>query len=450
LGLAEVAVEKALRAGATEAEAYVSRSTEIKVDFSNSSGSDCNQSVKSTDLVGIGLRVILGKRIATFSTSIPEEKEIDRAASTAVKIARVSPEDPHWQHLNSEFGYSSASGFYDKTVENLENSEMIEEMNLALERVTEYDKRVKPMQSSLSRTLSRVSIANSSNMSNEFKETGIRFVVDVQARDGNLKSTGTAHCEKTYWKEVDVEIQADEAAKRAVEFLKAETMPNCKTSLIIRNQVFASILGIMLSGPINAEWVQKGRSILSGKMNARIASDKFNLVDDGLLHGGWATKPFDDEGHPTQKTQIVEDGILKNYLYDTYTALQANTNSTGNARRDSYSAPPTPAPSNLILKPGRTGFEAIIQETKNGIYIEETIGDWLSDPISGRLSATITHGHLVENGKLTKTIKGMVFSGDFYQILAKGIEAVGTDISNYGQIYSPSVKIAEITVAGKD
>ncbi|UCE44065.1 MAG: TldD/PmbA family protein, partial [Candidatus Bathyarchaeota archaeon] len=118
-------------------------------------------------------------------------------------------------------------------------------------------------------------------------------------------------------------------------------------------------------------------------------------------------------------------------------------------QRPSYWMNPQPSPSNLILKPGETSPEEIIQETRKGIYIEETIGEWLSNPVSGNLNATVTHGYLIENGELAKPVKGVVISGNFYEILKDGIAIIGNDLRNSGQNYSPTVKLSQLTVAGK-
>ncbi|RLI20590.1 TldD/PmbA family protein, partial [Candidatus Bathyarchaeota archaeon] len=232
-------------------------------------------------------------------------------------------------------------------------------------------------------------------------------------------------------------------------FLKAKPIKSQKIPVIVRNQVFASILGVILSGPITADWVQKGRSPLSNKLETQVAAQKISIVDDGTLRGGWRTRPFDDEGHPTQRTAIIENGILKNYLYDSYTALKDNVKSTGNAFRGRYWMPPQPSPTNLMLEAGDVSPEEMIEETKGGVFIEETIGEWLSNPISGNLNATITHGYLIENGELTTPVKGIVMSGNLYEILKDGIELIGNDLRNNMQNYSPTVKLKEITIAGK-
>jgi len=167
------------------------------------------------------------------------------------------------------------------------------------------------------------------------------------------------------------------------------------------------------------------------------------------MRGGVRTRPFDDEGHSTRITPIIEKGTLKNYLYDTYTALKENVRSTGNAQRYYYWMSPLPSPSNLILKPGKASLEEMIQETKNGIFVENTIGEWLSNPVSGNLNATVTHGYIIKNGELTEPIKGIVISGSFYELLKSGIETVGNDPRNSMQCYSPTVKLTQLTIAGK-
>lgn len=442
--LAEFAVKKALSMGATEAEAYIQRAKTIRVEFSNEI-----ENFATTEPLGISLRVALGKKTAMHSTSILNESEIGEAVTKAVKIAKVAPDDPNWKHVNKKFGKAPAEGYYDETCEKLDYGEIVENLNSAINHITKHDKRVKPTRGALVISISNVSIANTHNESSERKETSIFVMMGAKAEEAGLKSTGTEHREARFWKEINFEDLAVKAAEKATKFLKAKPIASGKMSVIIRNQVFASILGVILSGPINADWVQQGRSPLANKLKSQVASENINIIDDGIMRGGWQTRPFDDEGHPTQKTPVIEKGVLKNYLYDTYTALKANVESTGNAHRYFYWMAPQPLPNNLILNPGKASSEEMIQETKKGIYIEETIGEWLSNPVSGNLYATVTHGYLVENGELAEPIKGVVISGNFYEVLRNGIEMIGNDLRNRKQFYSPTVKLTQLTIAGE-
>ena len=442
--LAELAVKKAVSQGATEAEAYMQKTKSILIGFS-----DTVENFKVVESIGIGLRVVLGKRIAMYSTSILDENEVKEAAAKAVKIAKVAPEDPNWKHMNKKFGKTSVEGYYDKTLENLEFETIIDTLNSAVKTMKDYDKRVKPTRGFLITQISDISISNSYGEDCERKETSIGVWMTTKAGESGMESSGNEHQEARFWKEVDFEDLSVKVAKKAIEFLKAKPISSCKTSVIVRNQIFGNILGLILGTTINADWVQKGRSPLSNKLGSKIASENVSFADDGVLKGGLHTRPFDDEGHPTQRTPVIEKGILKNYLYDTYTGFKDNVESTGNAQRPAYWTKPQPLPNNLLLKPGKTSAEEIIAETKQGIYIEEAIGEWLSNPVSGNLNATVTHGYLVKNGKLAEPIKGVVISGNFYELLKSGIEIIGNDVRNSAQNYSPTVKLKELAIAGE-
>jgi len=440
----EFAIKKALKMKATEAEAYTQKTKTIRVEFDEKI-----KSLKTIESTGIGLRVALGKKTAMYSTSVLDENRIGEAVTKAVKTAKVAPEDPSWRHMNRKFGNASAEGYYDGEIGNLSYQEIVGTLLSSVNLIKDYDKRVKPTRGILNITRANISVANTYNESAERSETNVEIWMRTKAEEYGMESTGNEHQEARFWKEVNFEDIASKAAEKAVKFLKAKPIPSGKTSVIIRNQVFASILGVILGYPVTADWVQKGRSPLANKLGSQIASENISIVDDGVMPKGWRTKPFDDEGCPTQRTPIIEKGVLRNYLYDTYTALKDQVKSTGNAQRLFYWIKPQTLPNNLILKTGDASSEEIIRETKHGIYIEETIGEWLSNPVSGNLNATVTHGYLVENGELTKPIKGVVISGNFYELLKNGIEIIGKDLRNSSENYSPTVKITELTFAGE-
>lgn len=448
--LADLAVKKALNAGATEAEAYVQRTNTIFATFA-----DKIENLKTVESTGIGLRVAIGKKTAIYSTSVLDEKEISEVSMRAVKIAKVTSEDSHWNHFNKKFAKTSVEGCYDKRLENPDYKEIAETLMSAVGCMKDYDKRVRPTRSFLAIALENVSVANNYKESSERRETEIGVFLACKVQEAGMNSTGAEQQQARTWKEIKFEDLATKAAEKAVKYLKAKPIMSGKMSVIIRNQIFANVLAIFLSGPINADWVQKGRSPLSGKLGKQVASENIDLVDDGTARGGLRTRPFDDEGHPTQRTPIIEKGVLKSYLHDTYTASQDNVESTGNASRlFGYWTRPEPSPSNLILQSGKTKLEEIIRETKKGLYVDQTIGEWLSNPVSGNLNATVTHGFLIENGKETQPVNGVIIAGNFHELLMSGVEIIGNDVRNsmgtIGMgIYSPTVKLAQLTIAGK-
>lgn len=441
----ELAVKKALGLGATEAEVYTQKTRTICVEFDEKI-----ENLRTTESLGIGLRVALGRKIATCATSILNEAEINEIATKTVKIAKVAPEDPDWKHMNKKFGKSPAQEYYDSTLEKLEHKEIIDKLTSAIDLMKNYDKRVKPTRGILNVSTSNTSILNSHNQSSERRESNIEVWMRTKAKEAEMESTGNEHQEARFWKEMKFEELAEKAAEKSIKFLKAKPIPSGQMTVVIRNQIFADIFGWILSGPINADWVQKGRSPLANKLGTQIGTEDISIIDDGLMPKGWRTKPSDDEGHPTQKTPMIENGVLKNYIYDNYTALKDKVESTGNALRPYYWVNPQPSPTNLILKAGRTAPEEIIRDTKKGVFVEETIGGWLSNPVSGNLNATISHGYLIENGELTEPLKGAVISGNFYELLKNGIEIVGNDLRNSAHCYSPTVKLTKLTLAGQE
>ncbi|KYH37483.1 MAG: peptidase U62 modulator of DNA gyrase [Candidatus Bathyarchaeota archaeon B23] len=441
---AELALREALRRGATEAEAYIRRMRILEIGFA-----ERIEGIKSPETLGLSLRVAVGRRVATYSSSLLEKDEVLKAAGRAVKIAKVAPEDPDWRHLNRRFGESPAPGGYDGETAELQPEEVVETLLSAVGVIGRREGGVKPARGMLTITESETQILNSYGESCIKRETHVAVWLRAKAEGRGREATANEHQEVRSWNALNLQGLAERVAERAAAFLDAKPIPSGEMPIIFRNQVFASILVNMLGGPVTADWAQKGRSPLAGKLNQEVASEAIIVFDDGLMPQGWRTTPFDDEGHPTQRTALIEGGILRGYLYDSYTALKEGVESTGNAFRRRYWMPPEPSPTNLLLRPGDATLEEMIQETRRGLYVEETIGEWLSNPVSGQLNATVTHGYLIENGELGRPIKGVVLTGDFQQLLLGGIDLIGRDQANTGGGYSPSVRARGLTVAGE-
>jgi PmbA protein len=433
----------ALTKGASEAEAYIQDGTQIQVQFM---GDD--KEIKTVNSTGIGIRVAIGKRLGQYSTSILDENNVKNAVDRAILIAKASPMDDDWNNFNREFGATTSSRLIDKDISNLGPIELVSLVDEAITVVKEYDPRVKPSTGIISANTTSITINNTN--AREINQTGtmISGYFYSKARDEDKTSTGSEFAQSRNLDEFNFRYTALESAQRAVRSLNAKPMKSKEIPVVIKNKVFASILGVMLSTPINADMVQKGASILADKIGEIIAADIVNVTDDGRMPSGLASSRFDDEGHSTQVTPIIEDGVLKNFIYDNYTALKDGIDSTGNGARAGYGSPVRPAISNLILSKSDADHDELVIDTKHGLYIESVIGEWLSNAISGEVNATVTHGFLIENGELTQPIKGVIIAGNFYEILLNGMETIGNDLQNSGGMYSPTVKIAKLSIAG--
>lgn len=454
--IARLAIEKATMLGATEAEAYVQSARTIRIAFDEEV-----RDIRTVESTGLGLRVALGKRTAMYSTSVLDEAEIDGAVEKAVKVAKVAPEDPHWGHMNRDYGKSSAEGYYDRATANLGCDEMMEGLGSAISVLNERNMRAKPTRGYLSLMTSEVSLVNSHGEAVGGKETFATAWMRVKATEAGLESTGSEYQLTRSFRKIDLDSMAEKAVDKAVSFLGAKPVQTGEMPVILENRVAAGIMGWILNHPIRADVVQSGGSHLADRLGERIASKDIEVFDDGTMAGGVSTRPFDGEGHLTQRTPVVEGGVLRGLLYDSYTALKDGVDSTGNATRvglsynraRAYSSPPTLAPTNLVLGEGSASVDEVIRDTKHGLYVEQTIGEYMSDPISGNINATVTHGHVVEDGELGAPVKGVVLTGSYHEQLRDGFEAIANDTDFYVTLsgmgfYSPTVKLRRLTVAG--
>ena len=443
LEIGEKAIKIAEKLNVSEAEAYLTQNTSRYCLLSN------RLDVAKTSISsGFGIRIIIDKKIGIHGITSLKDKDVEKAVEKAVKIAKASDPDPDFKELNKKHGRTSVSGIYDKEIAEMDVEKIIEAANTMITSAIDYDEVVQPTRGILEASTWRIGICNSHGIEAEREGTAINIWFRCKAKSGGKEASASESKQARRWKDVDFPEIATSAASKAVSILDATLIESQKLPVIWQNKFTASMIGVMFGGTIDAYSVQKNRSPWKDKIGQQVASENFNLIDDGTLEAGFRTRPFDDEGIATRKTPVVENGVLKGFLYDTYTANKEGKESTGNAFR-SYNSVPLPAPSNLLLKPGDAEREEIIEETKKGLLVVDTIGEWLSNPVSGEMSATVVVGYLIENGEIKKPVKGIMISGNFHHIIKQEIELIGKDITNIGGIYAPTIKIREMTIAGK-
>jgi PmbA protein len=242
--------------------------------------------------------------------------------------------------------------------------------------------------------------------------------------------------------EIDMQAVGRNAAKLARSSLQSEPVYDQTCDVLLGPHAFGDILESTFLSSINSENVQKGRSGLAGKIGQQIAAEGLTIIDDGLLEGGLGSAKSDDEGVPSRCTNIVDGGVLKTFLYDTYTAGKDKRESTGNAVRGSYSSPPQVGPRNIRFEYPRSD---VIKETDKGIYVNSLIGAHTANPISGDFSVECRNAFVVMNGVMTQPIKSMTISGNIFDILKK-VDAMGRDDKQVGTVISPTVRIKDIHV----
>ena len=233
------------------------------------------------------------------------------------------------------------------------------------------------------------------------------------------------------------------AAERALRRLGARKIATREVPVVFDPEISATLLR-HLSSALSGYSLYKGASFLAGKLGERIASELVSVVDDGTIPGALGSKPFDGEGLPVGKRRVVERGILKSYLLDTYSGRKLGLPSTGNASR-SIGEPPGVSPTNFFLAAGSHSPEEIVASVEEGLYVTELIGFGVN-LITGDYSRGAV-GLWIEKGKLTYPVEEITIAGNLKEMLGN-IEMVGNDLELRGRIAAPTIKISRMTVAG--
>ena len=248
-----------------------------------------------------------------------------------------------------------------------------------------------------------------------------------------------------------IAVVAKEAVGEAISLLGGKSVKSGDYNVIIRNSAAADLLEAF-TGIFSAEAVQKNLSLLKGKLNERIASDKFTLIDDPYMDGGLASKSFDGEGVACKYKKVVDKGVLKTYFHNLKTAKKDGVETTGNASKGSYKSSINISPSNFYVEKGQRSLEDMIADMDKGIVITELQGLHSGlNSVSGDFSLAAL-GYLVQDGKISRPIEQITVAGNYFEML-KNIEETGSDLKfglpGESYIGSPSIKIRKLSIAGE-
>ncbi|MEO3993032.1 MAG: TldD/PmbA family protein [Desulfurococcaceae archaeon TW002] len=438
----EKIVRRAISLGVSEVEVYLARVSETSLTLS-----DVIEASKSTKLSSLGLRVTINKSVAFVGTQDLSDEGIEKTLSSAISIARVSSPDPGWVSMNKKISQTQLDNLFDKDTAYATPEDLSHVAKELLDSVKEGYWNARPVRGAVSARSVEITYMNCYGGPLTRAETVSSLYVYARVDEGGKTGTYDEHDVQRSFRKLRARDVGFEAGSKAKEFLNAEGLPSGTYELILLNHVVSSILPVMIAPAISALNVQQGRSPLSGKLEEEVVSESVSIVDLGASPEALGSKPFDDEGHPTRNTVVFEKGILKTYLYDTYTAFKEGKESTGNASR-TFSTVPAPQPHHLRLMSGEALLDELISETKEGVLVMNTIGEWLSNPVSGHLNATITHAYLIRKGRIIKPIKGAVITANIYELLKHRIEAVGKDLRTEYGASAPSLKFRGVKIAG--
>jgi TldD protein len=343
---------------------------------------------------------------------------------------------------------------------------MIEKVRLVrdADRISRaIDDRIRQVSVSYRDSSQRVIIGTSDGRIAEDERIYTTAVIHVIASDEGIIQTGYESAGGLVgfelFKDNLIEEISLSAAKRAVMMLRARRAPGGRMPVVISSEAGGTMIHEAVGHGLEADLVGEGLSVYSGKLGSDIASPLITVIDDPTLMNKRGSYRFDDEGTPSQKTILIEKGILKNYLYDRLTAHKAGVKSTGNGRRESYQSRPIPRMSNTYIASGESSPESIIRATPRGLFVKK-MGGGQVNTVTGEFVFEVQEGYLIENGNIGEPVREATLIGNGPEVL-KSIDMVGSDLGfsigtcgkdSQGVPVSdgmPTVRIPDLVVGGE-
>lgn len=411
---------------------------------------------------GVGVRVISGERTGFAYCDEIAQDVIRKAAVTAAHIANSNAQ------LNSVNVTAGRPQHDLYPVGNLVGDEPLErkiELLNQIDRTSRsYDPRIREVQAGLVDEFKVILIATSEGKLIGDVQPLVRMrVMCIADDDGNLQSGtsgGGGRVGIDYFNDAIIERYASEAARQAILLLEATEAPAGSMEVVLGSGWPGILLHEAVGHGLEADFNRKGTSAFSGMMGQKVASELCTVVDEGSIPNRRGSLNIDDEGNPTSRTVLIENGILRGFMQDALSTRLTGAALTGNGRRESYRHIPMPRMTNTFMLSGESAPEDIIKSVKRGLYAVQ-FGGGQVDITSGKFVFSASEAYLIEDGKVTSPVKGATLIGNGPVALTK-VTAVANDLAldegmgtcgKDGQgvpvgVGMPTIKISEMTVGG--
>lgn len=404
------------------------------------------ETLKEAEEIGLGLRVINQGRMGFAYTSDLSDFAIQELIDDAISISAFTVAD-EYNVLPARVPEYPQMKLFD---DNISASSLDRKIEIAreLENVAKKtDSRISIIErAGYEDSEFTVQIMNSNGLYASAKANLSSIYLLLVAEENADAQNGFSVMSRKRIQDLQPDLVGREAAHNAVRSLHASTISSGLMPCIMEPYVVTRFLAI-IARMLDAEAVQKGKSMFAGKEGELLGTECFSLVDDGTFEDGIASFPFDGEGVESRRNMLIEKGVLKTFLYDNYTAGKAGRVSTGNGQRSSFRSLPSVGSSNFILQPGKSSPEQLIADIDRGFYITGVMGMHTANPISGDFSIGAT-GILIQNGKLDKAVRGVTIAGNMSEFL-RDIEAVGNDLRFFGGKAAPTIRLKTLSVGGE-
>lgn len=441
------ALESAARAGASQADVLLVEGDDREVRVRG----DEIEFVKQAQERGLGIRALVdgkeGRQTSIVSTSDLAPEAVARMAEEAVALARATAADPTAGLPDEGFATDLPDlALFDPADRNVALEARIADAKRAEAAARSFDPRITNSEGSqASSGHARVVYGNSRGFLGSYESASHGLFSEPLSQEGDSM-------QRDYWMTSarrladleDAAVVGRKAAERAIRRLGGKRVSTCEVPVIFDGMTAPSLIG-QVASCVSGYSVYRESTFLGDKLGESIAASEVTIIDDGRLLGGLGSKPFDGEGQPTRRNVLVDGGVLKTWLLDTYSGRKLDLPSTGSAARGTGSAPRV-GTTNLWLEPGEKTLEELIGELDRGLVVTELIGMGFN-PTTGDYSRGAA-GLWVENGEIVHPVEEITIAGNLGDML-ESIDRIGSELVWRGRTAAPPIRIASMTVAGE-
>ena len=416
--------------------------------------------VNDTLISGVGIRAFLGTRTVFASTSDTSREGLMKCARAVAAAMGEIKKDICVRLTERMLPNIHPALIVPSSVDAKVRADLLRAGCFAAK---EYDPAISQVSGTLSGVDHSILVANTEGLYTTDRHIRTRIAISAVASAAGVNQSGSnspgAGMGLEFFDLVDPKNVGREAARQATVNLRADYCPAGNMTVAIENGFGGVIFHEACGHSLEATAVAIGASQMAGKLGQQIANPKVTAIDDGTIPGAWGSVNIDDEGTPTQRNVLIENGILKNYMIDRLGSRRMGMPMTGNGRRQSYTSEATSRMTNTFIANGSDKNEDIIASIENGLYCRK-MGGGSVNPLTGAFNFAVTEGYLVRNGKICEPVRGASLIGTGSEIL-QNIDMVGQNLataqgmcgSSSGSVPTdvgqPLIRVSKITVGGR-
>jgi PmbA protein len=444
VSLAEKTVAKVMRLGVTDCDVMVSDARLMTAEIEKGS-------VKQASTLGdpgMSIRAYARGSMGFAYCTGHSASSVARAASLAAAMAKAGTPDKDFRGLPSRSKVGRLAGLYDRRVAETSPEQVVERV-MDLAAIAGDDGRIYSVNAGVLVASSELALANSNGFSASQRMTSYDVFAEAVAKSGDAMFSGVEGMSGRRLDEGFIEFVGKAARESAVRGLRQTRVATGDYPVVIDPLGLAWILSNGIVGGANAESVQRGRSYLTGKKGSRIGSKQLTISEDPSIEWASGSTAFDGEGTPCVPKKIVEKGVLRTYLHDSYTAGKEGVESTGNSSRGgsvwSYRGPPGISMTNMVVGRGRSSLDEMVHETKDGVYLRLTMD--YPNLATGELSGLMMESFRRVKGEMGPALKQSTIGISMFDLLSR-IDMVGSKQRSAYGVMAPAVRISKARIAG--